>query len=496
MAMQKGYLVFDVGTGNARVAIVGTDGQVIAIKREDVAYQVESLYPDSHYFSPHKLWEQVLALAKNVIKQAGDIELLAVTSTSQRQGIVLLDVFGDSFIGLPNLDNRGREWEQKIPNPEVVYEKAGRLPNALFSGLKLYALKIRQPLLFEKAASFTSISDWITYQLTGKVVYEPSQAAETLLYDVHTNEWSEELCQLFGFSTDLLPTITPSGTILGFLNESIALDLQISSELPVIVGGADTQVAIKSTQATIDDFVVVSGTTTPIVQIVDETIQDKEKFQTWLNPHIEGGRWTVETNPGITGLNYQRLKTIFYPNESYEVMEKEIVQLRESLMVASLGSYMTHEKNGLVKGGFIFNAPIGPELSRAHFVYSALKEIAFTIKLHFDMITDLTHSQRDYVWACGGGFQSPSLIQFLADLLQKDIRISEGYMHASIAGTAVICNETLDMEARQIVPVTIIKPEKETNHASLYEEWKDAQQFFTNITSHYKNKPEKEGVLK
>ncbi|WP_066071734.1 FGGY-family carbohydrate kinase [Neobacillus soli] len=490
MPLQKGYLVFDVGTGNARVAIVGTNGQVLAIEREDITYEVESLYPDSHYFSPQKLWVQLLRISKKVLNKTDDVELLAITSTSQRQGIVLFDKNGDSLIGLPNLDNRGREWEQEISHPETIYQKTGRLPNALFSGLKLFAVKNKQPLLWEKVAAFTSISDWITYQLTGKMVYEPSQAAETLLYDVHKNEWSEELCQQFRISPQLLPTITWSGTVLGFPSDLMANDLQLSTELPVIVGGADTQVAVKGTRASVDDLVIVSGTTTPIVQVVNETVQDSVEYKTWLNSHIENGRWTVETNPGITGLNYQRLKTIFYPNESYDVMEKEIAQAGEAVIVASLGSYMTHEKNGLVKGGFIFNAPVPPELSRAHFIWSALREIAFTIKWHFDALANITRTKREYVWACGGGFQSPSFAQFLADLLQKDIRISEGFMHASIAGAAAICNEALEINIGQSVSAAIIKPSKETNAAALYEEWKEAQQFYANITHSYKNKKE------
>jgi autoinducer 2 (AI-2) kinase len=64
VAIKDGYLVFDIGTGNARVAIITTSGEILALEREDIHYEIEPLYPDSRYFSPDLLWEQLVQLAK------------------------------------------------------------------------------------------------------------------------------------------------------------------------------------------------------------------------------------------------------------------------------------------------------------------------------------------------------------------------------------------------------------------------------------------------
>lgn len=50
MKKQKGYLVFDIGTGNARVAVMSVSGSVQTVEREDIVYATETLYPDSCYF--------------------------------------------------------------------------------------------------------------------------------------------------------------------------------------------------------------------------------------------------------------------------------------------------------------------------------------------------------------------------------------------------------------------------------------------------------------
>lgn len=184
MAKQKGYLVFDIGTGNARVAVVTAGGEVTAIEREDIEYVTDTLYPDSCSFLLEVLWRQISGMAKRAIAKSPDITLIGITSTSQRQGIVLINRDGRALLGLPNIDNRGREWEDKIDVKEEVYRRTGRLPSALFSAMKLYGLKERQPSLWKEVYQMTSISDWVTYELSGILSYEPSQAAETLLFDV------------------------------------------------------------------------------------------------------------------------------------------------------------------------------------------------------------------------------------------------------------------------------------------------------------------------
>ncbi|MFK2825951.1 FGGY family carbohydrate kinase [Bacillus sp. B190/17] len=485
MTIKQGYLVFDIGTGNARVAIVATTGEVVHVEREDIHYETEPLYPDSRYFSPDLLWKQLVGLAKKAIASVPHVTIKAITSTSQRQGIVLQDQDGYSFIGLPNIDNRGREWEKELLDPDYIYKTTGRLPSALFSALKLIALKKRQPLLWDQITSFTSISDWVTYKLSGVLIYEPSQATETLLYDVRKKEWSEAMCARIGLSPSLLPELRWSGSILGEILPTVAKELEVKEDVLIVVGGGDTQLAIESTFAQNHDIVIVSGTTTPICKITDEYSVDNER-RAWTNSHTDKKRWLLETNPGITGLNYQKLKNIFYPNEGYQQMEQEMSKLEMTDCISVLGMYLTDEKNASKKGGFIFNAPLEQDLSRAHFTAAALWEIACTIRWYFDQLCEVTPYNLPYVWACGGGFQSETLAQFAANLLQKEVHIRQGFNQASVVGAAVICNQALGVNDALSGDIKVITPDR--GHDDwMYEEWKQAQHFFSKINAAYNN---------
>lgn len=474
MSYQDAFLIIDIGTGNVRVAVATEDGGILSIERDNVQYVKDTLYPDALYFEPDVLWEQIVKLTRAALRYVQGANIKAVTVSSQREGVVLMDANGLSLIGLPNHDHRGREWEDNVPEKSRIYSITGRFPSSLFSAMKIIGIRNRRPDVYDQLKTIVSISDWAQFKLSGVAGYEHSQASETQLYDVERKLWSKELCSLFGLSGKILPPLHDSGTILGKVLPAVAKSMSISAEAVVVVGGADTQLAIKSTGPALDDIVIVSGTTTPIAKIIPDYLCDK-KERTWTNRHVDGNRFILEANAGVTGLNYQRLKEIFYPNEGYDVIERELATVSDPGCVASLGSLIADEKQPLTKGGFIFDAPVSHQLTRACFVRATLWDIACCIKENYECLTDVTPHKTDYVWACGGGFQSAMLRQFIADLIDKNVRVRPGFQQASVSGGIAICNEALKNPQRAVTSQEVIGPRNQERAADLYREWKNVR---------------------
>ncbi len=472
--MSEAYLIIDVGTGNLRVAVASKSGEILGLQRSDIEYLKDEDFPDSLYFNPTKLWEAIINLAKYALKQAGDVKIIGATATSQREGVVLVDEAGNSLIGLPNIDFRGREWENIIKDKDVVYLLTGRYPTALFSAFKLIGTRNKKPELWRNFSTFLSISDWVEYQLSGVLHYEHSQASETLLYDIVLKQWSDELCLLFDFSSSMLPKLVSSGTVLGPITIKQAQNFGIDENAQIIVGGGDTQLAVMGTQLALNDVVIVSGTTTPIVKITDKYVLDK-KQRTWTGRHVDELNFMFETNAGVTGLNYQRLKEIFYPNESYDVIEDEVSAIKDHSCVASLGSVVSDEKGAMNKGGFIFEVPVSHQLSRATFIYAALWDIACSIKENYDTLSDTALHETDFVWACGGGFQSRLLRKFIATLINKKVVIRQGYQQSSVIGGVIICNAALDKEQLQANTLETIYPSPNEAFLNDYKKWAEAR---------------------
>ncbi|RRB02656.1 FGGY-family carbohydrate kinase [Larkinella rosea] len=478
--MDYGYLIIDVGTGNVRVAVSETSGTIRQVAGEDMRYERDDHYPESIYFDPDQLWEQIVRLAKTALATSGPITIRAVTATSQREGIVAIDKTGQSLIGMPNIDHRGREWEDAIADKSRVYQLTGRYPTSLFSALKLVGVRERRPDLWNQISTFLSISDWVQFRLSGIARYEHSQASETLLYDVAAKQWSSELCTISGLEADLLPSLQSAGTVLGDVLPEMAQELGISPEAVVVVGGADTQLAVRSTQPSFDDIVIVSGTTTPILKLVDQYLTDDQQ-RTWTNRHIDETGFILEANAGVTGLNFQRLKAIFYPNEPYEVIEKELSESSDARCVAALGSLLADEKKPLIRGGFWFNTPVSHQLTRSDFVRATLWDIACSIFENYKSLCAVTPHTKPYIWACGGGMQSRTLRQFIANLTQKTVRIRDTYRQASVVGGVFLCNDAMGMEGVEPATLDEVIPEKKEQVMALYEEWKSTRAAFKSM---------------
>lgn len=480
--IKKAYLIIDIGTGNARVAVASPAGELLSIKRENVQYEADNRYEESIYFDPNKLWDEIRRLAALAIAEADPLQIEAITATSQREGIVIIDKAGNSVLGMPNIDHRGRAWECELTDKDQVYQLTGRYPTSLFSAFKLIGLRKVYPAIFHDMACFMSISDWVQYKFSGICAYEHSQASETLLYDVARKNWSDTLFTLFNLPTTINPPLKEAGSILGNILPDLAEEMNIHAGAKVVVGGGDTQLAIKSIAPTANDVVIVSGTTTPLIKIVEEYVLDVDQ-RTWTSRHIEANRFILEANAGVTGLNYQRLKEIFYPNEGYDVIEEELENTTYSQCVASLGSLIADEDKPLTKGGFIFNAPVSHQLTRGSFVFAILWDIACSIYENYKFLSDVSPHHESYIWACGGGMESRKLRQFIANLFGKSIKIRDTFRQASVLGGVLVCNEALGLENFEPVLLEEIEPQNHEQFEQLYLEWKNARRTFKQVTS-------------
>lgn len=482
MAKKEAYLIVDIGTGNARVAVCATDGEILSIKRENVHYESDLKYDDSIYFNPEELWTQILKLSKEALAESGEVQINAIIATSQREGIVVVDAAGKSLLGMPNIDHRGRKWERDLKDKDLVYNLSGRYPTSLFSAFKLVGVREVYPELFEQIASVMSISDWIQFQFSGIHGYEHSQASETLLYDVEQKSWSAALLEQFQLPASILPEVKDSGSILGKVKTEVAELFGINPDAVVVVGGGDTQLAIRSMEPSANDVVIVSGTTTPIIKIVNSYEKDTEQ-RTWTSRHIDANNFILEANAGVTGLNYQRLKEIFYPNEGYDVIEKELEDATYSQCVASLGSLIADEEEPLTKGGFIFNAPVSHQLTRGSFVFAILWDIACSIYENYKFLSAVSPHQESYIWACGGGVESRKLRQFIANLFGKSIKIRDTFRQASVLGGVFLCNDALGVKNVSPELLEEVHPQDHEEFEKLYQEWRNARKTFKQVIS-------------
>ena len=440
------HLLIDLGTGSTRAALVRSDGTVLAMRNFFNRYYRDEAYPDAQYFLPEEWEQELMRCCRELHEELPEIRVRAVSAAGARQSIVLIDREGRAFYGLPNIDNRGREFMGEIADQAKIYERSGKWVTEDFCAAKLLGLRKRRAALYERIGTVLSLSGFIAWLFTGNCVFEPSQACETQLYDLESRSWSDFLCRAYGIDPCLLPELMMAGESAGPVLPALREELGMAEDARFIVGGADTQAALMQTGIEPGDIAIVSGTTSPVTALVDFKVHDVQQ-RIWTDANLGAKGYLIEMNPGVTGLNYQRMKSAFCPDIPYDELEKAYAAKRDFACTASFSSLLFYERRSLKHGGFFFPSPFPDGIDRTDLLWAELGDIACSIYEQLWRLRELSGHTRDYVLGCGGGFRSDTLCQMLADLSGLELRLKPGFDQATVLGLVAVCNEALGLEA-------------------------------------------------
>lgn len=224
--MTKYVLALDQGTTSSRSILFNHQGQIETTAQQEF----EQIFPSPGLVEhdPNAIWESQLATAQKVIQQSGASlsEIAAIGITNQRETIVLWDretgkpvsnaIVWQSRLTAARCDQLKEEGYEKL-----FREKTGLLLDAYFSGSKIeYLLNEIDGLRAQAEAGkilLGTIDTYLIWKLTaGKVhVTDPSNACRTLLYNIHTHEWDDELLAVFDIPRCMLPEVKSSSEVYG-----------------------------------------------------------------------------------------------------------------------------------------------------------------------------------------------------------------------------------------------------------------------------------------
>ena len=307
-------------------------------------------------------------------------------------------------------------------------------------------LRLRRPEIYARAAQVLSASEWIARLFTGRSYMEPTMACETQLYDLAGGEWSDRLCSVYGVDTSLLPELAPCGSAAGAILDEYVVRFNMADDAIFIIGGADTQLALRQTGLQAGEVAIVSGTTSPVVTLLDAPIWDEQQ-RLWIDAGLGGKGFLAEMNPGVTGLNYQRIKDMLCPETSYEELEQAYSEMKTFRCTASFSSLLFYERKSLRRGGFFARSPLDEHLTRIDMVWAVLADIACSTYEQLWRLTDITGVSTGHILGCGGGLRSGTLCSMLAELSGLELRLRTGFEQATIQGLSDVCADGLGHKA-------------------------------------------------
>ena len=248
--MKKYIMALDQGTTSSRCILFEKNGRIASIVQREFA----QIFPCEGWVEhdPMTIWSTQIAVATEALLKIGGSwsEVYGIGITNQRETTVVWD----AKTGAPIYNaivwqcRRTADYCQELRQSgkeEMIKNKTGLLIDPYFSATKLHWILENIPEAKEKARQgdlrFGTIDTWLIWKLTGGKIHatDYSNAARTMLFNIHTLDWDEELLNLFDIPRSMLPEVKPSSGIFGYTDDEI-----IGAEIPIAGVAGDQQAAL------------------------------------------------------------------------------------------------------------------------------------------------------------------------------------------------------------------------------------------------------------
>jgi glycerol kinase len=222
----KAILAFDQGTTSSRAIAFGRDGRVLGTAQQEF----RQIFPQPGWVEhdPLEIWHTQRDVAAQVLANGGlsasDIGAIGITNQRETTGLWRRDNSKPVHRAIVWQDRRTADVCAALKargEEERVRAKTGLVLDPYFSATKLgWLLENVEGARTRAEASelcFGTIDSWLVWRFTGGAAHvtDASNASRTLLYNIHTNAWDEELCALFGVPRALLPEVKGCAEVYG-----------------------------------------------------------------------------------------------------------------------------------------------------------------------------------------------------------------------------------------------------------------------------------------
>ncbi len=428
----EGYLLsWDAGSGSCRCLVVDEHGRQVALSRGQTPTMPVDGVPGGLEFDHRQMWDTFVGLTREALQAIRAEDVLALSVSSFRDGMVFLDGQGEVLYAGTNRDGRAvaQGFEMAQHHGEAIYRRSGRWPVGIDGAAHLLWMRKFRPDAYQATARVLMVSDWLTYRLCGAFCSEPTNASSSLLFDVCQRGWSAEIAELLGLPVDLFPPLVAPGTVVGALSHQAATELGLVKGTLVVVGLADTQAACLACGAAgAGDTVAVAGTTMPLQMTMEEPFMDEE-YRAWTGAHALDGRWSLECSAGLAGIALDWLWEAFGDGgssaQAYALLSAEAETERPGSAMAFLGPWIADHSRLQVPRWVGFLAPfpmtLDAPLTRPKMARAVVENIAFALQGNLSRLEEISGRRAESLAVCGGLTRSKLFGQVVADVCQRPV---------------------------------------------------------------------------
>lgn len=246
----KLILALDQGTTSSRAIVFNHDGEIVNVSQKSF----EQIFPKPGWVEhdPNEIWSSQMSVTAEVIAKVGisGKEIAAIGITNQRETTIVWDreTSKPIYNAIVWQDRRTAKYCDTLKaqgHGDMIKEKTGLVLDAYFSATKLKWILDNVEGAREKAEQgklcFGTVDTWLIWKLTrGKMfMTDVSNASRTMMLNIHTLEWDQELLNLFDIPQSILPEIKQSSEVYGVTSTTL-----FSTKIPIAGVAGDQQAAL------------------------------------------------------------------------------------------------------------------------------------------------------------------------------------------------------------------------------------------------------------
>jgi glycerol kinase len=431
----KTVIALDQSTSATKALLFDQTGRVI----DQVSQPHEQHYPQPGWVEhdAEEIYQNTLMVLKTLVMRQLPLlrrSLACLSITNQRETIVVFD----RVTGRPLRPaivwqcRRGEAICQRLTeagHESRVHALTGLKIDTYFPASKLTWLLENEPdiraALEEGRALISTIDTYLIYRLTDGNVFatDATNASRTLLYDIHTLGWSDELCGLFGVPRRALPEVRDSNARYG----ETTLEGSLEEPLPICGVMGDSQAALLAEHCfTVGSAKVTFGTGSSIlVNIGDQPTLSEQGIVTTVAWQLNGKAvYAFEGIINFTGATIawlrDQLRLITTPAETealaYAVPDNGGVYLVPAFVGLSAPYWQPNARAGIVG--------LTPAATREHVVRAALESIGYQVRDVIDLMSRSAGIELQVIHGDGGMVSNRFVMQFVADVCRLTVQAS------------------------------------------------------------------------
>ena len=424
--MNQYILALDQGTTSSRAVVFDKKGTIISVAQKEFT----QIFPKPGWVEhdPDEIWSTQAGMAAEAVSKKGlkASQLAAIGITNQRETVVVWDKnTGEPvYNAIVWQDKRTADYcdaLKKEGKSEMIREKTGLVIDSYFSGTKVKWILDNVEGAREKAEAgdlvLGTIDSWLIWKMTdgGLHISDVTNACRTMLFNINTMDWDDELLELLSIPKTMLPKVKQSSEVYGHTSPNL-----FATPIPIAGIAGDQQAALFGQMCTKQGMVKNTYGTGcfMLMNIGEKPIVSKNNLLTTVAWKINGKtHYALEGSIFIAGAVVQWLRdslNIIKTSSEVEILAGSVDSSEGVVFVpafAGLGAPHWNQK----AQGTIFGLTRGS--TDAHIARAALESIAYqTMDILKAMEADSGISIKE-LRVDGGATVNDMLMQFQADVL-------------------------------------------------------------------------------